>query len=215
MKKVLFTIILFLVITIFTPLSSNALTAELESQQGNEKVFNIVVSPPRESKAIEVLFSVEGGTILDVKQLENVNYAYLGICDNERFFDGNNVCVDIVVTDENTTFSGSQVILQLIVDSEADDIIVNTNDGFHYITVNNEKIDEQGNVLEVYDLGDNDNENNLPIAEENSLPIPTPTPTTTNNLPLIILVGALVVLIGMFLVIVFYQSNENKKVSNS
>jgi hypothetical protein len=190
---------------LFFTLRVEALTAELVSEQDNIKTYNILAEPTQESSAVQFRVMVEGGTITDVSPADDQNLSYIAVCDNNEPFFEQNICMEIAA--KNGLIQSDQVLLKVSVESQpAEEIVFSANPDHAYLTINGELVTESGVVLQSYSVN---------TLEE--LPAPIIEEAVTNessSLPFVLLIGILVVLVGAFLVIIFFSGKEPKSQIN-
>lgn len=200
MKNFLLPLFSVLLLFIFFIVPVKALTTELVSSSETEKVYSILATPPQDSTAFQLRLMVTGGTIMNVEQADP-GLQYLSMCDDGKAFTDNKVCMDIATT--SGFFVENQVVIRVTIATTSDTEVVISPDTDHaYLTTNAELVTEEGVVIETFKTP-TDIEEPAPITEE----------TTTNDnssLPFILLIGILVVLVGAFLVIIFFSGHDSK-----
>jgi len=202
MKKLIILIAVFSLFSFVGAFQTKALTTELISETETERVYNILATSPQESSAFQVRLSVSGGTVTKVESADENNLRYIPTCENNTFFDDQNVCADIAVVNE--VFSDSQVVLRATIATEPGSEVLFSPDVSHaYLTINGELMRENGEVIETYSTAA-PVEEAAPVVEE----------AKTNDasyLPFVLLLGILVVLVGAFLAIVFLSDKDSRK----
>ncbi|HRN85763.1 MAG TPA: hypothetical protein PKU78_05940 [Candidatus Dojkabacteria bacterium] len=186
---------------LFFTVGVNALTAELVSEQDNTKVYNILAEPTQDSSAVQFRVKVDGGTIIDVAYSDDVNLSYIPVCDNNESYFEQNICIEIAA--KKDLIQTDQVLLKVTVETQPGiEPVFSANPDHAYLTINGDLINESGVVLESYSINTLE-ELPEPIIEEEVV-------NESNSLPFVLLIGILVVLVGAFLVIIFFSSKEPK-----
>jgi len=186
---------------LFFTVGVNALTAELVSEQDNTKVYNILAEPTQDSSAVQFRVKVDGGTIVDVAYSDDVNLSYIPVCDNNESYFEQNICIEIAA--KKDLIQTDQVLLKVTVETQPGiEPVFSANPDHAYLTINGDLINESGVVLESYSINTLE-ELPEPIIEEEVV-------NESNSLPFVLLIGILVVLVGAFLVIIFFSSKEPK-----
>ena len=186
---------------LFFTVGVNALTAELVSEQDNTKLYNILAEPTQDSSAVQFRVKVDGGTIVDVAYSDDVNLSYIPVCDNNESYFEQNICIEIAA--KKDLIQTDQVLLKVTVETQPGiEPVFSANPDHAYLTINGDLINESGVVLESYSINTLE-ELPEPIIEEEVV-------NESNSLPFVLLIGILVVLVGAFLVIIFFSSKEPK-----
>jgi len=186
---------------LFFTVGVNALTAELVSEQDNTKVYNILAEPTQDSSAVQFRVKVDGGNIIDVAYSDDINLSYIPVCDNNESYFEQNICIEIAA--KKDLIQTDQVLLKVTVETQPGiEPVFSANPDHAYLTINGDLINESGVVLESYSINTLE-ELPEPIIEEEVV-------NESNSLPFVLLIGILVVLVGAFLVIIFFSSKEPK-----
>ncbi len=190
---------------LFFTVGVNALTAELVSEQDNTKVYNILAEPTQDSSAVQFRVKVDGGNIIDVAYSDDINLSYIPVCDNNESYFEQNICIEIAA--KKDLIQTDQVLLKVTVETQPGiEPVFSANPDHAYLTINGDLINESGVVLESYSINTLE-ELPEPIIEEEVV-------NESNSLPFVLLIGILVVLVGAFLVIIFFSSKEPKNQIN-
>lgn len=198
--KILLCLVLTLVFTVLLfSVKTNALTAELLSEEDNIVIYQILAEPPQESSAVQFRVNVTGGTILDVSPGDTEDLSILPVCENnERFFE-QEVCIEIASI--GGLINTDQVLVKITLEkSPEQEIIFTANQDHAYLTTSGQLINENGVVLDTYNISTLE-ELPAPVIEE-------AVANESNSLPFVLLIGILVVLVGAFLVIVIFSKKE-------
>jgi len=196
--SIIFSLLLFTVKT-------EALTAELVSEQENMKVYNILAEPSQESSAVQFRVKVDGGTISEITPGDPEKLSYIATCENNEPFFEQNICMEIASV--GGLIAMDQVLLVVTVDATpGGEVIFSANPDHAYLTTNNELVTESGVVLESFPI--------VSIEEQPAPIIEEAVTNDSNSLPFVLLLGILVVLVGAFLVIIFFSGKDNKQQIN-
>jgi hypothetical protein len=204
--KLFFSLVLSiaLLIIVYTN-DTNALTAELISEENNVKVYNILAEPSQESSAVQLRINVTGGTITEVSPGDSEKLSYIATCENNEPFFEQNICMEIAAT--GGLVETDQVLIKVTVESlPGEDVIFSPNSDHAYLTTNNELITESGVVLDTFPV--------VTIEEQPAPIIEEAVTNESNSLPFVLLIGILVILVGAFLVIIFFSGKEPKNQIN-
>lgn len=202
MKKLLAVVMVSFFFSFLGVSQAKALTTELISETETEKVYYILATPPQDSSAIQLKFSVSGGSISNVESLDSNSLRYIPTCDNGTFYEGQNVCADIATV--TGFFTEDQAVLAVtVVNEPGTEVLFNPGEDYAYLSVNGELVKEGGEVLQVFPT-QVQIEEPAPVIEEAKT-------NDTNYLPFVLLLGILVVLVGAFLAIIFFSDKDSQR----
>lgn len=201
MKKVILGFFLLLAFATFNV--SHAFTTELVTDEGDSATYELIAEPPVESSAVQMRFTVEGGTISSVQEGRDT-LLMLGACENGSVFDGNQVCADIAAADEAGVIQEGETLILITVNKSSDaPVTFSPQPDYAYLSTDNDVIAEDGTVLQSYELGE-------PVETQ----VTNESSVNTTSLPLYLLIGILVIVIAVFIGILFFSDKKQEEQAN-